>query len=234
MNNKQLFFAGLKDGIPIALGYLTVSFTFGITACRQGISPEMAVLISMTNLTSAGQFAGTSLIVQHAAYFEVAFAMFVINVRYALMSLSLSQKVSHKLSLWKRAVMAFSITDEIFSVASLEEEEVHFSFFLGLTTLPYIGWAAGTYIGSLTDQLLSPKMESAVGIALYGMFIALIIPASKKDGAVFKIVFLTVIITCILYFTTLSEVISSGYSIIIASIIGAGCGAYFFPREVEK
>ena len=127
---RKDFLKGAKQGIPIALGYIPVAFTFGLMAVNGGIPIWMATLISLTNLTSAGQFLGASLIIADASLFEITFATFVINIRYMLMSLSLSQKIPANMSLPKRSIMAFGITDEVFAVASLEEKEITFPYMM--------------------------------------------------------------------------------------------------------
>ncbi len=171
---------GLKDGIPIALGYLSVSFTFGISAVSKGIAPFAAILISMTNLTSAGQVAGVAIMSSGGAYLEMALAQLIINMRYALMSLSLSQKLDSRYSLFHRIVSAFGMTDEIFAVASGKLGEVTSAYMYGLITLPYFFWAGGTAAGAFLGEVLPEIVKSALGIAIYGMFTAIVIPSAKK------------------------------------------------------
>ena len=157
---------GLRKGIPIALGYIPVAFTFGLMAASAGISPWMATLISLTNLTSAGQFAGTNLVIAGAPLLEIAVTTFVINIRYLLMSLSLSQKIITKTSLLKRAIASFGITDEVFAVASLEPGDLSFSYMLGLISYPYFGWAIGTALGASVCSVLPEALQNSMGIAL--------------------------------------------------------------------
>jgi predicted branched-subunit amino acid permease len=227
------FKLGVRQGMPIALGYLPVSFTFGLIAVKGGIPVGAAILISMTNLTSAGQFAGTSLIIANATLGEISLTTFVINIRYLLMSLSLAQRVAPLTSFLKRCIMAFGITDETFAVASLEEKEITFPYMLGLITCPYWGWALGTALGAVTSSILPQPLQSSMGIALYGMFIALIVPAAKKEKAALVIVVIAVLISSL--FTWLPKInsISGGWSIIIATIVASGIGAVIFPREDE-
>ena len=141
-NARADYFEGLRGGLPIALGYLSVSFTFGITAVTMGIPPLAAILISMTNLTSAGQVAGIGIIAAHGGLVEMALAQLIINMRYALMSLSLSQKLDSRYGLFHRVTTAFGVTDEVFAVASGREGSVSCAYMYGLVTLPYIFWAA--------------------------------------------------------------------------------------------
>lgn len=225
------FWKGVNQGLPITLGYIPVAFTFGLMAVNGGIPVWTAVLISLTNLTSAGQFAGASLIISNGSLVEIALATFVINIRYMLMSLSLSQKISTKMPTLKRCIMALGITDEIFTVASLEEGEVTFSYMAGLIICPYFGWALGTALGAMITSMLPKTLQSSMGIALYAMFIALIIPSAKKSKAALTVVIAAAIVSSIFKFLPLLKSISGGWSIIITTIIAATVGAVLFPRE---
>lgn len=228
------FTTGLKHGIPIALGYFVVSFTFGMMATMNGLSPFETILISMTSLTSAGQFAGTNIMIAGGTYMELLLSMLVINSRYALMAASLSQKLAH-MPLWKKLVLSAGLTDETFSVASVEVEKVTFSYFIGLVTLPYLGWASGTALGSFMDNILTAPMQNAASIALYCMFIALVIPPAKHSSPVRNVVILTIIISCFLFYLPLFSSISAGYKIIISAIISSLIGAFLYPiQEVEN
>lgn len=136
---------GLKAGIPIALGYLVVSFTFGMTACLNGFTLYEAVFMSMSNVTSAGQFAGMNLLIFGTHYSELLLTVSIINIRYLLMSTALSQKISRTMPLLQKLILAFGVTDETFTVASVEVETVTFPYFMGLVSLPYLGWSMGTF-----------------------------------------------------------------------------------------
>ncbi len=163
---KELNFkTGLKDGIPIALGYLSVSFTFGITAVNMGIPPITAILISLTNVTSAGQVAGIGIIAAHGGFAEMALAQLIINMRYALMSLSLSQKLDAKYSLFHRIVTSFCVTDEVFAVASGKGGELPARYMYGLITLPYLFWSGGTAVGALLGAILAIRTALRTGRA---------------------------------------------------------------------
>ncbi|MBQ9947296.1 MAG: AzlC family ABC transporter permease [Oscillospiraceae bacterium] len=225
---------GVRDGLPIALGYLSVSFTFGITAVGMGIPPLAAILISMTNLTSAGQVAGIGIIAAGGGYIEMALAQLIINMRYALMSLSLSQKLDRKYNLFHRIVSAFGITDEIFAVASGQKSDVPPRYMYGLITLPYIFWAAGTAGGALLGEVLPESIKAALGIAIYGMFIAIVIPPAKKSGGVLRVAILAAILSCVIYYVPLFDGISSGISVIICTILAAAFGAKFFPQDIGE
>lgn len=225
---------GVRDGLPIALGYLSVSFTFGITAVGMGIPPLAAVLISMTNLTSAGQVAGIGIIAAGGGYIEMALAQLIINMRYALMSLSLSQKLDRKYNLFHRIVSAFGITDEIFAVASGQSADIPPRYMYGLITLPYIFWAAGTAGGALLGEVLPEGIKAALGIAIYGMFIAIVVPSAKKSGGILRVAVIAAALSSIIRYAPLFEGISSGISVIICTVLAAAFGAYFFPQDIRE
>jgi len=226
---------GLKDGIPIGLGYLSVSFTFGIMAVNAGLPVWVAVLISMTNLTSAGQFAGIGLITATAPYLEVALTQFVINLRYSLMSLSVSQKADKSFGLLQRFVISFGITDEIFAVATGKPSEIGKRYMYGLITIPYAGWALGTLLGAAASTILPASVCSALNIAIYGMFIAIIIPPAKHSKPVLKVILLSVAISCLFRYTPVLDRLSGGFVIIICAIVASAAGALLFPvRDVES
>lgn len=236
MNKKEQtqFKKGFKLGIPIGIGYFSVSFAFGMMAAQGGLSPALALMISMTNVTSAGQFAGIQVITAGGGYIEMALTMFMINARYFLMSLSLSQKVSKQLRTLQRGLMSFLVTDEIFAVASVELGEVTGWYWAGLSLMPYIGWSSGTLAGALVSGVLPTSMQDALGIALYGMFIAIIIPAAKHSKAIIMTLILAVGISCILYYVPLFSQISSGFAVIMVTLIAAGIMAYIAPVEEKN
>ncbi len=170
IDTKSAFLRGLQNGVPICLSYLSVSFTFGMMCTEHGLPFWIAVLISMTNLTSAGQFAGTALIINGGSLLEIGITTFVINIRYLLMSLSLSQRIDSQLSIPKRLVMSFGVTDEIFGVSMQSKGQISAAYFIGLMTAPFWGWALGTLIGATAVSLLPDMVRSALGIAIYGCF----------------------------------------------------------------
>ena len=231
MTVQNSFPQGLRDGIPIGLGYLSVSFAFGISAVAAGVPVWGAALISMTNVTSAGQFAGLSLMAAGASLAEQALTQLVINLRYALMSLSLSQKLAPGIGLLDRLLMAFLNTDEVFAVASSQPGLVGRRYFLGLMLAPYLGWSGGTVLGAAAGAVLPAAVRSARGIAIYGMFLAISIPPAKKQPPVRRVLLLAVALSCLVAWTPLSRVVSSGFSIILCTLLAAGAGALLFPRE---
>ncbi len=228
------FTQGIKDGSAIGIGYLSVSFTFGLAAVSSGLQWWEALLVSMMNLTSAGQFAGITIMAAAGTYIELALSQLVINLRYALMSISLSQKVDRDFHAGKKALLGFAVTDEIFAVAMSREGEVSSSYFAGLSVLPYLGWTSGTLAGAVCGNILPQNVSDALGLAIYGMFIAIIIPAMKKDSRILKITLLAVVFSFALYYLPGLKNISSGFAVILCAVAASAVGAIFFPMEEEK
>ncbi|MCR5369422.1 MAG: AzlC family ABC transporter permease [Clostridium sp.] len=230
MNWKTEYKEGLAGGLAIGLGYLPVSFTYGFMAVSGGLPVWVAVLISLTNLTSAGQFAGTNLIFAGAGYLELTLTVLVINLRYMLMSLSLSQRLERGMSTVKRLLFSFGITDETFVVASVRKGDLTFPYLMGLITLPIVGWSTGTALGACITGLLTPELQSAMGIALYAMFIAIIIPPARESHPIVVIIVTAVAAGLVMRYVPVFGFISSGFRIILATVIGAAVGAKLFPR----
>lgn len=220
---------GMADGIPIALGYLSVSFGFGIMAVRLGLSVLTAVGISATNLTSAGQAAGVAIIAAGGSYLEMALTQLIINLRYGLMGLSLSQKLDETFNTPRRLLVSFGITDEIFAVASAQKGRLTARYLYGMILIAFGGWTLGTFLGAAAGQILPAALGNAMGLVLYAMFLAIIIPPAKKSRSV-----LTVVITaalCSLIFKYLLPMVSGGFAIILSAVIAAVVGALCFPIE---
>lgn len=224
---RSNFFRGMTHGIPIALGYLSVSFGFGIMAVQSGLSPLSAVLISVTNLTSAGQAAGVSVIAAGGGLAEMAATQLVINIRYALMAISLSQKTDRSFSLWKRLIAAYGITDEIFAVASAQHGKLKASYMYGLILSAFLGWTLGTALGASAGQLLPADITNAMGIVLYGMFIAIVIPSARKSRSILLVAVIAAAVS--LLFKYLITAVSGGFAVIISAAAAAAVGALFFP-----
>lgn len=221
---------GLRDGIPICLGYIAVSFAFGILAVENGLTTFQAVLISLTNLTSAGQFAGLTIIAEAGTLIELALSQFIINLRYMLMSISLSQKVEEDFrGLW-RWVFGFAVTDEIYAVA-ISHEEIKKEYFAGLTILPIFGWSLGTFLGAVLGNVLPSMISGALGVALYGMFIAIVVPVARDNRKVLIVVLMAIAISMILRYVPVFSGISGGFSIIICTLAASAAGALIFPVE---
>jgi len=231
--NKNTYLHGLGDGVAIALGYLAVSFSVGIQASAVGIPVFWAVIISMTNLTSAGQAVGINIIGAGGSFIEIAAAQLTINSRYFLMSLSLSQHLDGKFGILHRIASSFGITDEIFAVASSKPFSVKPVYMYGLITLPYIGWTTGTLLGALAGNLLPDMLTNALGVMLFGMFIAIVIPPAKKNPKLLFVIAPAAAISCMIYYIPTFDFISGGFSVIISTVIASVIGALFFPIETE-
>lgn len=222
---------GLADGIPIGLGYLSVSFSFGIMAQSQGLPVWAAMLISMTNLTSAGQVAGLGVIAAGGSLLELALTQVVINLRYALMSLSLSQKLDPSVGLGGRLFAAFGNTDEIFAVNMQQPGTLRLPYIAGLMTIPYLGWSLGTLCGAAAGQLLPEMVRSALNIAIYGMFLAIILPPARRMGSVRGVVVLAAAVSCLFAWVPGLDRVSSGFAIILSALFAAGAMAWLSPVE---
>ena len=225
MNFKQ----GIRDGIPIGLGYAAVSFAFGILAVDKDLTVSEAVLISFTNLTSAGQFAGLTIIAELGTLVEMALSQFIINLRYMLMAISLSQKVDDDFSGIWRWILGFAITDEIFALSMLEEN-VSRTYFFGLASISTAGWMLGTTLGAMLGSIVPTVISNALSIALYAMFIAIIIPGMKKDKNIIKVVALAIIIRSGFYYLPIINQLSSGFAMTISALASAFIGAVLFNK----
>ena len=230
---RESFRKGMKDGVPIALGYFAVSFTFGMMAVAGGLSIWQAVLISLTNLTSAGQFAGLDIIFAGGSMWEMAMTQLIINLRYCLMSFSLSQKFRREESGILKYIAAFGITDEIFGISAAQEGKVSVFYNYGAMCVAIPGWTLGTLAGGISGSLLPDFMLSALSVAIYGMFLAVIIPPSKTNRAVLLVV-LGAMAVSVFAVTPVLKQVSSGFMIIITTLLVAGLAAYFCPVEEKE
>ena len=231
MKNISLDFKeGIKDGLPICLGYFSVSMAFGLTVTESGLPIWAAVLMSLSNLTSAGQFAGANILIEHGSLIELAITTLIINLRYFLMSIAVSQKLDQAFNTPKRLIASFGITDEVFAVAVRRIKELSFIYMVGLIITPVLGWTLGTLTGAIASSLLPKSVASAIGIALYGMFIAIVIPPAKASKNVLFAVVLTIIISSIITYTNL---LSGGWAIIVIALLVSAISAYLFPLKEE-
>lgn len=226
---KNNYAKGVKDGVSIGLGYFSVSFSFGILAVKGGLSIFQSTLISMITMTSAGQFAGLESILAGASIFALVCTQFIINLRYGLMSMSLSQKLDSKTKTLRRCIIAAFNTDEIFAVAMGQEGKLGINYMLGLATLPWLGWSLGTLTGAVAGNILPASISSALGLALYGMFIAIVVPVATTSKPVTIAVLLAAIISCgLVWIPALDH-----FSIIISTVIAAAMAAWKFPIPEE-
>ena len=232
--NWNEYRTGVQRGLPVGMGYFSVSFGFGAMAVAQGLKVLDSVLISATNLTSAGQFAGLTLIVASAGLWEMILTMLVINSRYSLMSLALSQRMGQRIGVLPRLLIAFFNTDEIFALAMSRIEPLTVPFMLGLGTLPFFGWTLGTLCGALAGSVLPGAIQAALGVMLYGMFIAIVVPPAKKEKEILIAVVLALALSCLFAWVPVLKQVSAGISIVICTAVAAGICAALFPIRDEE
>ena len=228
------FVRGIQLGIPICLGYLAVSFAFGIQAVASGLTVFQATLLSLINVTSAGQFAGLGIIAAGGSLIEMAGVQFVINLRYMLMSAALSQKLRAGEKTIHRLAIAFGVTDEIFAVSVSRPEKLSPYFSYGCILISVLGWAGGTFLGAFSGEILPERFISALGVALYGMFVAIVIPPAREDRRVLSVVVMAMLMASIFQYVPLFSGISSGFRIIIVTVVVAGVAALIYPMEVTE
>ena len=229
----QEYRKGLLHGLPIALGYVSVSFAFGIQATALGLTPLQAVMISFFNLTSAGQLAGLQLMAVGAPLVEMALTQLTINLRYALMSLSLSQKLDKSMNALHRLLISFANTDEVFAVASQQPGKIGKWYLYGLTNGPFVGWTMGTLLGALAGGILPKPVTDALGIAIYGMFIAIILPPFRKSREVRVVILISVAMSCLFTLLPLFAFLSDGFRIILCAVAASALGAWLMPQPMK-
>ncbi len=226
---------GVKDGLPIGLGYLSVSFTFGILAVSKGLSWVQAALISITNITSAGQVAGLGIMTASGGILAMIVSQIIINLRYSLMGIALSQKADRTMTPLLRIILSFGITDEIFGVAVSKKYEFGARYFFGLTILPITGWVAGTVIGAILGQIFPDFLTNALAIGIYGMFVSIVLPKAKHDKVILNTSLLACLLSSLFFFVPfLSEYVSSGFAIIISAVISALIGVWAGKKSEGK
>lgn len=231
--NKLWFVKGLRDGIPIALGYLAVAFTLGIAARNVGLTAFQAAFMSITNVTSAGEFAALGLIASGAAYVEMAVMQLIINLRYCLMSCTLSQKLDSKLPFIHRLFVAYGVTDEIFGISASVDGKLNPFYSYGAICVAVPGWTLGTYLGVVLGNVMPDRILSAMSVALYGMFIAIIIPPSRKDKVIAGLIVISMAASSLFTYIPVLRDISAGFRIIILTVVIAGVAAILFPVKSE-
>lgn len=231
----ESFRKGILDGIPICLGYLSVSFAFGIFAVEEsGLSVLHTLLISMLCVTSAGQLAAVPIIAGGGGLWELAVSQLVINLRYSLMSISLSQKLDKKVKLPSRLLISFVNTDEVFAVASGQAGAVGKKYMYGLGLLPWIGWSTGTLLGAVAGNILPAIVTESLGVAIYGMFIAIVVPEMKKTRPTALCVAVAVALSVAFYYVPFLGQIPTGFTVIICAVTASVLLAWLAPiKEAE-
>ena len=233
MKSKE-FLSGLKAGIPVCIGYFSVAFGFGSMAVAQGLSIFQTVLISASNLTSAGQFAGLTVIASGATIIEMILTQLVINSRYALMSLALGQRLGQKTGIAPRLLAADFVTDEVFALGMAREKELTASFYIGVGVIAAVGWILGTATGASAGSLLPASARAALGVMLYGMFIAIVIPQAKQEKSILVCVGIALVLSCLFAWVPQLNRISAGLAIVICTVAAAAVSAVLFPVDEEE
>jgi predicted branched-subunit amino acid permease len=228
---RSLFVRGLRDGIPIFLGYLAVGFTLGIAAKRAGLGAFQAGLASFLTNASAGQYAGFTVIAEGGTYLEMALMILVANARYLLMSCALTQKLGSEVGLGHRMLIGFDVTDEIFGVCIGQEDKLSPYYAYGVICAALPGWSGGTALGVLMGNLLPGNLVSALSVGLYGMFLAVIIPPARKDKVVGVLVVLSMALSFLVSRLSIFSGISSGTKIILLTVVISAVAALLFPRK---
>lgn len=233
LTGKEWFLKGMKDGVPIGLGYFAVSFTLGIAAKKAGMTAFQAALMSATMHASAGQFAAIGMISAGAGYLEMAVTELVVNLRYLLMSGALSQKIRRDKPFFHRFLVAYDVTDEIFGISMAVEGKLHPCYTYGAMSVASPGWVVGTFCGALVGMILPSGVLSAMNVALYGMFMAVVIPPARKERVIGVVVAASMAISALFTQIPIINRISSGFQIIILTVLIAGAAAVLAPVKEE-
>ena len=228
---KFTFKKGIFDGLPICFGYFAVSFAFGIFAFGSGLDLFQCFMVSATNVTSAGQFAAVPIMTGTGSLIEIAAGQLVINLRYSLMSVSLSQKLDSSMGTVQRLIVAFVNTDEVFAVASSKEGKLNKNYLYGLIITPWLGWSLGTFLGAMAGDILPRVVTNALSLAIYAMFVAIVVPPAKKDFGVLICSFIAIAASCCFKYIKLLSSVPSGFVIIICAVIAAAVMAAVRPVE---
>lgn len=229
------FKKGLIAGAPIAIGYIPIAIAFGLLARTNGVPTYTSFLMSFLIFAGASQFVGINLLAIGASYSEIILTTFILNFRHFLMSSSMSQRLENSISKRILALLSFGITDETFMVASMRsEEKLSSRFVLGLNLIAFSSWNVGTWIGVFLGAGLPESIQSSMGIALYAMFIGLLIPSIKKSGVYLSVSILSITISSIIYWMPAFDFISEGWSIVLTTILAALIGAILFPKGGDR
>lgn len=233
LSGKSWFLKGMRDGVPIGMGYFAVAFTLGIAAKKAGLTAFQAALMSAAMHASAGQFAAIGMITAGAGYVEMAVTELVVNLRYLLMSSALSQKIRRDKPFFHRFLMAYDVTDEIFGISMAVEGRLHPCYTYGAMAVASPGWVLGTFLGAVMGMIMPGRVLSAMNVALYGMFLAVVIPPAKKSRIIAGVVGVSMLASAL--FTQIPGInrISAGFQIIILTILLAGAAAVLFPVREE-
>ena len=228
-NHRKVFLRGMKHGIPICAGYFAVSFALGIAARSIGMDALQAFVMSLTMVASAGEFAAVTLIGTGAGIIEMITTALIVNLRYFLMSCSLTQKLDPEMKPVHRFLLPYCVTDEIFGLSVSVDGWLDPFYTYGITLISVSGWCAGTVLGVLVGNILPDMVSNALGVAMYGMFLAIIIPPAKKNSFIGLLVAVSMLLSWIFSAAPVLRMISSGFRIIILTILIAGVAAVLRP-----
>ncbi len=232
-DSRQVFLEGMKDGIPIGLGYFAVSFSLGILAKNVGLSPFQAALMSLLNNASAGEYMGLTMMAAGASYMEMTLATLITNARYLLMSCAMSQRMDPEGPFYHRLFMAFDITDELFGITIARPGYLCPRYMYGAMVVSIPCWALGTALGTLAGSLLPLRLVSAFSVALYGMFIAIFIPPARKEKVIAGLVALSFAASFALSRLPVVSDLSDGTRTIILTVAISAGAAALFPRKED-
>lgn len=234
MGNFGWYKKGIRDGIPIALGYFAVAFTLGIMAKNAGLTAFQAMLAAASTLASAGGYAGFAAIAAGASYLELAVTELIVNARYLLMSFALSQKLSPKTPVFHRLLIGFGVTDEIFGISVSVDGTLNPRYTYGAMTVAIPGWALGTFLGVIMGNVLPASLVSALSVGIYGMFLAIIIPPARKSRVILGLVIISMALSLAFSVIPVIKTISSGLRVIILTVVISLAAAVLFPVKEEE
>ncbi len=229
--NRQKFLQGLRDGLPVALGYFAVSFSVGISCHAAGLTPLQSFFMSLLNNASAGQYGGITVISEDSGIWMIVLMMLIINARYLLMSCALSQRLSPDTPLAFRMIIGFDVTDELFALAISQPGYLNVCYFIGAMCAALPGWSIGTLVGALAGSLLPTWALGGFSVMLYGMFLAIIIPEGKRNCIVLGCV--AVSFVCSFLAMRLLPAVSEGMRILLLTIVLSAAAALLFPRDID-
>ncbi len=232
--NKKWFLRGMKDGIPIAMGYFAVAFALGIAAKKVGMSAVQAGAMSILVLASAGQYAAITVIATGGGYLQMAVTTLIVNLRYMLMSCALSQKVDPGMKMGHRLLLSYPVTDEIFGIAMSVEGRLNPFYNYGAACVAVPGWTLGAFLGAMVGAILPQSVSNALGVALYGMFLAIIIPPAKKSRIIAGIVVISMLCSFLFSIAPVLQEVPSGMQIIVLTVVIAGIAAALFPVNEDE
>ncbi len=232
--NSHAFKKGMRNGVPIALGYFAVAFALGITAQNAGLNALQATLASLLNNASAGEYAGFTVIAASSGYLEMVIMQIVANARYLLMSFALSQKVPQNMPLHHRMFVSFGLTDEIFALSIAEPQKLNPFYSYGIFSVAIPGWSSGTLLGVVMGNILPSNIVSALSVGLFGMFIAIVVPPAKKSKVLLGTVLMSMALSFAFYRIDVFNSISSGTKTIILTVVISLAAALLFPVKEDN